>query len=286
MAEDTVPRPIRYRFLEQAQQVCDLAKVDYWEYSEMLSSLREQMETSYRAYDRAGLYKDEAEEKALEDFGSVEEVASVHRGGWRGLWHRLLFTQRYSVYRLIAPVLFCMLHLSMKTTGTLGITVLASGDLVWRIALFGWDFYVGVIVIAVIFASRWSVRYLRVPKAVAEITALILAFLLFGELVQEWFAAVANWFVISRIVDDVPRWKNMLAGSVYMVGYVIEAFTFLAVVTLSAAEILDIPACHRRVIEAKREGNLSKSGIWALSLTNCFKVLTGQWRGLVWKKVR
>ena len=64
------------------------------------------MEASYRTYDQAGFYKDEAAAKALDDFGDVEAVASIHRDGWRGLWHRLLFYQRYSVHRLVAPSFF------------------------------------------------------------------------------------------------------------------------------------------------------------------------------------
>ena len=138
MAEETIPRPIRYRFLSVAQKVCDLAKVDYWEYPEVLSGLREQMEASYRAYDQAGDYKDDSEAKALEDFGSVHDVARLHRGGWRGLWCRLLFSERYTVHRLVGPVIFGMMHSFLRIEGSLKVSYSRSQIRLVRLAILLW----------------------------------------------------------------------------------------------------------------------------------------------------
>ena len=155
--EDTIPKLIRYRFLAVAQEVCDRAKVDYWEYPEVVSGLREQLETSYRAYDRAGLYKDDAEARALEDFGSIEAVANIHRDGWRGLWQRLISNQRYSVHRLVAPVLYCLFHSELRTQGSQEITVYGS-TWHWSFVLYGWDYYIGVIVLITTVTTRAITR--------------------------------------------------------------------------------------------------------------------------------
>jgi hypothetical protein len=179
-----------------------------------------------------------------------------------------------------------MLHVWYRTTGSLEITLLPGNEFMSRMILFGWNYYIGVIIIAVIMAARLTTRFLRIPKQITQILAMLVTVWLFAEIAVEWRASVANWFVISRIVDNVPRWKNDLVGGEFAVGYVVEAFTFFFVFILSAAEIFEIPACQRVVIEAKRKGDVFASGTWALSLCNCFKWISGQTQGLVWKKVR
>ena len=287
MPEDTIPRPIRYKFLSVAQEVCDLAKVDYWEQTEVLSSLREQMEISYRAYDQASRFEDDPETKALEDFGSPKDVARVHRNGIKGLWYRLLFNQRYAVHRLIGPVVFCLWHFFFNTTGGMGITFIGVDRLRLHIPIFGWDYYIGVIIITLTLLPRLVPKNIPLFRRVAEAIALSVAvWFFFGKLATEWGGSMVDWRRTWDIYDDVPRWKNVMVGMFELSGFTMEAVAFFFVLAMSAAEILEIPACHQAVIEAKRKGNLANAGEWALWLDNSFKFLTGQKRGLVWKIVR
>ena len=67
---------------------------------------------------------------------------------------------------------------------------------------------------------------------------------------------MAYWFVGIQIEDYNPRWLNLTAGVIYLIGYLVEAVSFFFVFALATAEIFEIPACHRAVIEAKRKTKL------------------------------
>lgn len=287
MAEEIIPKPILFKFETVAQEVCDLAKVDYWEQSEVLSSLREQMEISYRTYEQADRFEDDPETKALEDFGSPKDVARVHRDGIRGLWHRLLFNQRYAVHRLVGPIIFCLWHFFFKTAGGMSIIIVGSDRIRLHIPIFGWDYYIGVIIITLTLLPRLVPKKVRHLRQIIEAVALIVAvWFFFGKLASEWMESMLNWRHTWDSYADPAGWNNDLGELIDLCGYLLEAVSFFFVLAMSAAEILEIPACHQAVIKAKRKRNLTNAGEWALWLDNGFKFLTGQKRGLIWKIVR
>ena len=99
-----------------------------------------------------------------------------------------------------------MMHCYFRTAGSVNITILASGDLDYTVALFGWPFYIGVFVIGLIGIARLAAHILPMCKSLVEIIMLIVAIYLFQELVAEWVESIQHFFVYHEL------WTTFHAG--------------------------------------------------------------------------
>ena len=148
---ETISPAIRFRFEEFASRICDEGKVEAGEQPFKMREWTGHLERLFRERIADEKTTDEVgAEFAIEAFGPAENVIKMLRGGLRGLWHRLLYHQGYSVHRLVAPVVFIFLHCSLRTTDSLT-HVVASGE--YSYVLNGWHYYIGVMTLMAIVAS-------------------------------------------------------------------------------------------------------------------------------------
>ena len=255
MPEDRIPDAFRFKFLEQAEAVCELAKVDYWEHTQVLSELREQMEAAYRAYDQAGLYKDDAKARTLEDFGSPQLIARIYRDGLRGLCYRLFFFRRYALHRLLSLVIFCLVHSWLRSQGSIELNIFSDGNYEWRVAIFGWGYWGGIFIIIPILLARLIPRYPKVCKLVGNLAAVGLVLVFSAEIVSEWRYSVRD--VLHHIkahtmFDNHPQWGSTPLGIVVLSLFFLEAIAFFVVLALAGAEIFDLSERRKNRMENRQ----------------------------------
>ena len=260
MSEVTVPPGVRFQFEQRAQEICELAKIDYGEQAQIASEMTQLMEERWRTL-QVKLTTDDAMNASLGSLGSASDVASVYLGGFRGFWHRLFYSKRYSLHRMVIPIIFCLFHNWLRSSGSLEIHVWSSKDLEWRFVLYGWDYYIGVIVLVTIVTTRWLTKAVGLPKFIGECMAVVIALALFSDIAFEWVRSVANllnsdWRRMAGL-DNVPYWEELLAIIAEMGFFLFEAFLFFPMLGLVVAEIFDLGARRkaRRKREQQRVGN-------------------------------
>jgi hypothetical protein len=270
MSEITVPPGVRFQFEQRAQEVCELAKIDYGDQAQIVSEMTQLMEERWRTL-QVKLTTDDAMIASLESFGSAGDVASAYRGGFKGYCHRLIYYRRYSLHRMVAPIIFCLFHNWLRTSGSLQVHVLSSKDLEWRFVLYGWDYYIGVISLVTIIVVRMIADKVSKPdpseeKAIElhtcfQIAGFAVVLFLFADIATEWIHSVSSlldsdWRHMAGL-DNVARWEELMAIIVYIGAFLFEAFFFFPMLGLVGAEIFDMGERKkaRRKREQQRVGN-------------------------------
>ncbi len=243
MPEDKIPDAFRFEFLEQAETVCNLAKVDYWEHTQVLSELRAQMEATYRAYDQAGVYKEDARARTLEDFGPPRLIAKIYRDGVRGFCYRLFFFQRYALHRLLGPVIFCLFHSWLRSQGSIELNVISTEYHEWRVAIFGWGYWVGIVTVSPILLAHMIPRRLKLFKLVGNLAAAGIVLAVSANIVSEWSYSVRDvlhHIETNTMFDNSSQWGSKSLGVVVLSLFFLEAVSFFVVLALVGAEIFEL----------------------------------------------
>lgn len=106
MAE-RIPPACRFRFERFVSQVCEAAKLDYEQRPLVAHELLTHLCERWRHWEERGLDSEASTERALVEFGSVNEVASAHRLPWlkRFLVHKRERGNRRVFFLLVSVVL-------------------------------------------------------------------------------------------------------------------------------------------------------------------------------------
>ena len=265
MRADSTSEPVRispgvsFAFEKAASDTCEEAKVDYPDRPYQMREWVGRMEANFRALTAAGKTTDEDACWVAITLFSPKNTAKMRLGGLKSWWHRLFFYERYSVHRLIAPVVFCTLHSWLRSSGSLEVNVISKQELGIQFLMFSWNYYVGVYTIVIITVFRLIAKRFRpfglsgfYTKAVCQGAGTMAIILLFVEIGQEWIGSVENWFAKLNMPDEGHPWANNLLGAQYALGYTLEAVTVFAILALVFAEIFDLPALVREQKELQR----------------------------------
>jgi hypothetical protein len=243
---ETISPAIRFQFEEFASRICDEGKVEAGDRPYKMREWTGRLERLFRERLADGKTTDEVgAEFAIETFGPAKNMIKMLRGGWKGLWHRLLYHQSYSVHRLVAPVVFILLHCWLRSAGSIEIHITASKDTAFRFLTFGWNYYIGVMTLVTIVITRAATRRLRIPKLLGQVAAAAFTLWLFYVVADEWIVSVRHhfktWADAARLEPEIPPWAENAFGSFLLALFIIEAVAFFFVLALTIAEIFDFP---------------------------------------------
>ena len=121
--------------------------------------------------------------------------------------------------------------------------------------LFGWNYYVGIFTGAIIAIERLLIRYVRVPRIIAEGLAGGATLLLFLAIAYEWVGSVSIWIGTLGDKSAWSRWLDWVAGTDYLCGYIVEALPFLVIFRLMWVEIFNLAGRRREEIALRRVEN-------------------------------
>ena len=257
----TISPSITFQFEKMASWICDEAKIDYADRPYQIREWIVHLERSFRAL--------VADERTLDEDAALVAIALFNPwnvvkqrlGGvkrlnrLRRLWYRLLYYHCYSVPRLVIPVVYCMFHCALRTSGSAQISVISTPDHALNFVLFGWGFYIGIIMILVIVLTRWINRKLNIRSDYGQGFAGGIGVILYFTIVQEWLSSVSvlyHYWNFNPSWNHVAPWKNTLAESIYLGWYAIEAIAFVGVIILLLDEIFEFPSRRRLELALKR----------------------------------
>jgi hypothetical protein len=253
---ETISPAIRFRFEEFASRLCDEGKVEAVERPYKIREWTGRLERLFRERIADGMTTDEVGAVfAIETFGPAESIIKMLRGGLRGLWHRLVYHQSYSVHRLVAPVVFILLHCWLRTSDSLKVRV-TTGEIsyVW----FGWNYYIGVMTLVTIVITRAATRILRIPKLIGQVAAFGFTVWLFYVVAGEWLFSIKEhfriWAISPGLEPEIPVWAEHAFGGFLLALFIIEALAFFFVLALTIAEIFDFPMRRRMRMRDKTAG--------------------------------
>ena len=234
--------------------MCDEAKVDDDDRPYQSREWVGAIEQKFRQLIADGKTPDEDAALVAVALFNPRNTAKQRRGRWRSLWYRLLNYRRYSAHRLVAPVAFGMLHAWYRTSGSLEISIIR-GSKGPSMVLFGWNYYVGIFTVAIIAIERLVIRYLRAPRSMVEGVALGATLLLFLAIAFEWVGSVLLWIESLGSRSAWAGWLDVVAGTDYLIGYIVEALLFFVVLRLMFVEIFNWPEQRRERKALRRVEN-------------------------------
>lgn len=261
---ETIAPAITFAFEKVASWICDEAKIDYADRPDQVREWTIHLEQSFRALTADGRTLDEDAALVAVALFNPPNVAKQRLGGvkpldrLKRLWHRLLYYERYSGHRLVIPVVFCMMHCWLRTSGSAQISIITTPDRSFNFVFFGWNFFIGIIMIMVLTMTRWVTRTLQLKPDYGQCLAAGIGAILFFVIAQEWLASVSelcHYWNFNPSRDHVAPWKNTLAESIYLGWYSIEAVAFAGVVILILDEIFEFPSKRRARINLQRSKN-------------------------------
>jgi hypothetical protein len=250
----TISPAVLFQFEKTASWTCDEAKVDDADRPYQIREWVGAIEQKFRCLVADGKTPDEDAALVAIALFNPRNVAKQRRGRWKGFWYRLLNYRRYSAHRLVAPVAFGMLHAWYRTSGSLQISVLGDGKGP-SMVLFGWNYYVGIFTVAIIVLERFLIRFVRVPRMIAEGLAGGATLLIFLAIAYEWVGSASIWVESLKDRSAWAGWLDFVAGTDYLFGYLIEALLFLIIFRLVFVEIFDLPERRREQMALRRLEN-------------------------------
>jgi hypothetical protein len=258
--QETISPAIRFKFEELAFRICDEGKVDLYDRPYRIREWTIRMEELFRAKNADGKNTDENDALyAIEKFGPAENTIKTLRGGWKGLWHRLLYYERYTIQRLVALGSLCLLHDWIRTSSSVTYSVVRLHEIETTFIAPNADYYLGVLFLAVVAIPRWIRPRNPILKRIVLFGASLTVCWFYYTVFKQCLGSTRNLyhsFITGRWnqpdVDNIPLWKNAIAGVIWSGAQLFEIVALLVAVPVIISEIFALPRQRRKKIERRR----------------------------------